>query len=404
MADTSLDEWNYAQLTSPTGPLKPPAPKQWTPAQVVAWAGRMDQPAAPLSSTALPTPTAVASTGETLRAPFPYFGGKRGIASLVWRAFGPRVKHYIEPFMGSLAVLLAAPYKPSLEVVNDMSFYLANFWRAVRHQPDEVARWADYPVSHIDLAARHKWLTQSDRLRATAERLSDPEWEGDAKFAGWWLWGQCAWIGSGWCERESKIPHVSNAGQGVHSKIPHVGNAGQGVHSKIPHVSDAGQGVHSKIPHVSDAGQPTRQGAEPWEAIDLPDRGEHIRRRMRALSRRLQDVRIVHGDWARCLNSHYGGGGDRVGVFLDPPYLSHERLYAHSKPVAFDVAEWAAKNAGMRVAVCGHVGNYDTILRATDGWRVVRWSRGKFTYSGSKTTDAEVVYLSPACDPATAEE
>ena len=319
----------------------------------------MDQPAAPLSSTALPTPTAVASTGETLRAPFPYFGGKRGIASLVWRAFGPRVKHYIEPFMGSLAVLLAAPYKPSLEVVNDMSFYLANFWRAVRHQPDEVARWADYPVSHIDLAARHKWLTQSDRLRATAERLSDPEWEGDAKFAGWWLWGQCAWIGSGWCERESKIPHVSDAGQGVHSKIPHV--------------SDAGRGVHSQIPHVSDAGQPTRQGAEPWEAIDLPDRGEHIRRRMRALSRRLQDVRIVHGDWARCLNSHYGGGGDRVGVFLDPPYRAYEALYGigADASVAGAVEAWALENADARVVLCGHLGDYPTLDAA--GCDCVPW-------------------------------
>ena len=330
----------------------------------------MDPPATVISS------EETCADEDTLRAPFPYFGGKRSVASLVWRAFGPRVKHYVEPFMGSLAVLLAAPYKPSLEVVNDRSFYLANFWRAVRHQPDEVACWADYPVSHIDLAARHKWLTQPNRLRAAAERLSDPEWEGDAKFAGWWLWGQCAWIGSGWCGRESQIPHVSDAGRGVHSQIPHVGNAGRG----------------------------TRDGAEPWEAIDLPDRGEHIKRRMRALSRRLQDVRIVHGDWTRCLNSHYGGGGDRVGIFLDPPYLSYERLYAHSKPVALDVAEWAAKNSGMRVAVCGHVGDYDEILRVDAGWRMARWSRGKFTYSGSKTTDAEAVYLSPACDPATAEE
>lgn len=92
-----------------------------------------------------------------------------------------------------------------------------------------------------------------------------------------------------------------------------------------------------------------------------------------------------------------------MGVFLDPPYLSYERLYAHSKPVALDVAEWAAKNAGMRVAVCGHVGDYDAILRADAGWRVVRWSRGKFTYNGSKTTDAEAVYFSPACDSASVE-
>ncbi len=324
----------------------------------------------------------------TLRAPFPYFGGKSGIASLVWSAFGPRIKHYIEPFMGSLAVLLAAPYKPRLEVVNDKSFYLANFWRAVRYQPDEVARWADYPVSHIDLAARHRWLTRPDRLRAAAERLADPEWPGDPQCAGWWLWGQCAWIGSGWCEKEIKIPHISNAGQGVHSQIPHIGNAGQGVHSKIPHIGDAGRGAKS----------PTSAMPVEWDQIDLPDRGEYILRRMRALTRRLQDVRIIHGDWERCLNSHYGGKKGGTGVFLDPPYINYERLYAHSKPVALDAAEWAARNRDMCIAVCGHAGDYDQILRAEDGWRTVRWSRGRFTYNGSKTTGAEAVYFSPACE------
>jgi len=313
----------------------------------------------------------------TLRAPFPYFGGKSGVASLVWRAFGPRLKQYIEPFMGSLAVLLAAPYKPNLEVVNDRSFYLANFWRAVKHQPDEVARWADYPVSHVDVAARHQWLTEPTRLSTVAVKLLDPEWEGDARYAGWWIHGQCSWIGAGWCEKEISAS----------------------TDRKKPYM-DLGKGIQCHIPTtLSDEGS----GAEPWEAIGVPDRGEYIQRRLRALSRRLQDVRIVHGDWTRCLNAHYGGGGDRVGVLLDPPYLSYERLYAHSKPVALEVAEWAASNAGMRVAVCGHVGDYDAILRASAGWRTVRWSRGKFTYSGSKTTDAEAVYFSPACDSASVE-
>lgn len=39
----------------------------------------------------------------TLRAPFPYFGGKRRAASLVWEAIG-NVDHYVEPFCGSAAV------------------------------------------------------------------------------------------------------------------------------------------------------------------------------------------------------------------------------------------------------------------------------------------------------------
>jgi hypothetical protein len=44
----------------------------------------------------------------TLRAPFPYFGGKSRAAHLVWAAFGD-VPNYVEPFAGSLAVLLGRP-------------------------------------------------------------------------------------------------------------------------------------------------------------------------------------------------------------------------------------------------------------------------------------------------------
>lgn len=43
-----------------------------------------------------------------LRAPFPWFGGKRKVAEEVWRRFG-RVENYVEPFFGSGAVLLGRP-------------------------------------------------------------------------------------------------------------------------------------------------------------------------------------------------------------------------------------------------------------------------------------------------------
>jgi hypothetical protein len=303
----------------------------------------------------------------------------------VWDRFGAPAQ-YIEPFCGSLAVLLAAPHAASLEVVNDTSGFIANFWRATKHQHEAVAQGADYPVSHIDLGARHVWLmAQRDRIGA---ELQDPHWPGDAKVAGWWLWGQCCWIGSGWCDWFGKIPHASDAGMGVQAigQIPHASNAGMGVQAigQIPHASDAGMGVQAigQIPHASDAGMGGLWTSSGRTALCW----------LRKIADRLERVRIVHGDWTRCLNNHFGG--DNTAVFLDPPYRSFEIVYG-ATPVADFVVEWARNNAHLRVALCGHAGDYDL-----PEWTAVKWSRGRFTYSGSKTTDEECIWYSPACiDP-----
>lgn len=42
------------------------------------------------------------------KAPFPWFGGKTRASGLVWQRFGA-VANYVEPFAGSLAVLLGRP-------------------------------------------------------------------------------------------------------------------------------------------------------------------------------------------------------------------------------------------------------------------------------------------------------
>ena len=337
----------------------------------------------------------------SLKAPFPYFGGKRSVAADVWARFG-QPKHYIEPFCGSAAMLLAAPSPPSLEVVCDRNGFIANFWRAVKHQPGEVARAADYPVSHIDQGARHPWLMeQRDRLAAS---LQDPEWPGDAKVAGWWLWGQCSWIGSGWCDwdRAGQVPHISNAGRGVQAagkvphisdagmgiqaagKVPHISNAGRGVQAagKVPHISDAGMGIQAagKVPHISDAGLLTSGGRAAWEWLHK-------------IAARLDRVRIVHGDWHRCLNSHYGKTA--TAVFLDPPYRAYEALYGAKSPVADEVEAWARDNPRLRIAICGHAGDYNL-----PGWDAVQWSRAGNTYGSDKTKDAECIWYSPGCLPA----
>ena len=99
-----------------------------------------------------------------MKAPFPYFGGKSRISSQVWERFGD-VARYIEPFAGSLAVLLARDTPGRYETVNDLDGYVSNFWRSVKHDPDEVAYHADWPVNERDLAARHYWLVTDGRDR-----------------------------------------------------------------------------------------------------------------------------------------------------------------------------------------------------------------------------------------------
>ena len=133
-----------------------------------------------------------------LTAPFPWFGAKRRWADLVWQRFGDDLGAYVEPFAGSLAVLLHRPEPVPREVVCDTDGALCNFWRAIRADPEAVARWADYPTIHQDLTARHRWLIQW--AIDNAPKLSeDPDYY-DAKAAGWWVWGISLWIGPGWCQ------------------------------------------------------------------------------------------------------------------------------------------------------------------------------------------------------------
>lgn len=199
-----------------------------------------------------------------VRAPFPWFGGKRRVADVVWRAFGPDCPNYIEPFAGSLAVLLARPGGAGkIETVNDRDRYLANFWRAVSADPEAVARWADWPVNEADLHARHKWLVNQAQFR---ERMhTDPDFF-DVKIAGWWVWGLCQWIGGGWCVEPQPM-----GGKGVHSDGAGHGKARMsrsrqrsampmGIHadgigrtrgadrvneSNRPELAGAGKGVHA---------------------------------------------------------------------------------------------------------------------------------------------------------------
>lgn len=73
-----------------------------------------------------------------MKPPFTYFGGKLSVAQQVVSLLPPH-EHYVEPFAGSLAVLLAKP--PSLmETVNDLDGLLMNFWQQLRDNPAELER------------------------------------------------------------------------------------------------------------------------------------------------------------------------------------------------------------------------------------------------------------------------
>jgi DNA adenine methylase len=84
-----------------------------------------------------------------VKPPFPYFGAKGTIAEQIV-ALLPAHEHYVEPYCGSLAVLLAK--RPSkMETVNDLDEDLVTFWRVLRDRPADLAqRCALTPHSRVE--------------------------------------------------------------------------------------------------------------------------------------------------------------------------------------------------------------------------------------------------------------
>lgn len=67
-----------------------------------------------------------------------YYGAKTSLAPTIVSML-PEHKRYVEPFAGSLAVLLAKP-PARHEVVNDLDHNLMTFWKVLRDSPTELAR------------------------------------------------------------------------------------------------------------------------------------------------------------------------------------------------------------------------------------------------------------------------
>lgn len=284
-----------------------------------------------------------------IRAPFPWFGGKSTAAAEIWSRLGA-CDTYIEPFAGSLAVLLNRPVgmpRPRTVIVNDIDRWIVNFWRAAVRDPDEVLWWAaDVPLNESDLMARHRWLVEH---RHRLERCDhDPDWF-DPRMAGYWWWGISGWIGSGWCD-----PAV-NPG----SKLPSI--AGMGIFSK-------------RLRHIPDP--------------------------LRYVMAHLYDAIIACGDWQRVLSGAILHDGATVGIVLDPPYAmdgARSAVYQHEATslLTDEVLAWAADNGdrpNLRIVLCG----YDTDFAAPEGWRRHTWV-GWRGYADNDNRERETLWCSPHC-------
>lgn len=334
----------------------------------------------------------------TLKAPFPWFGGKSKVSALVWQALGD-VEHYIEPFAGSLAVLLGRPTEPRIETVNDKDHYIVNFWRALQHAPDEVAYYANNPVNEADLTARHIWLVNQGQDRIS-RILGDPNYY-DAKVAGWWVWGICCWIGSGWCSGSG--PWSSEDGQLVHL------GAGRGVNRQLVHLG-AGQGVNRKLVHLG-GGSGAMPGVlrssvhDSADACGIDTGLDNLTAYLTELAARLRYVRVCCGDWKRVVTPGALSHGNPVGVFLDPPYdvdLRGDGLYNHDEVgLSAEVCRWCIANQDnprYRIVLAGYNGEHDL-----PGWHVVKWTAGRAYGNANGETDnsenrkLERIWMSPNC-------
>lgn len=275
--------------------------------------------------------------------------------------------------MGSLAMLMLRPTPfVGTETVNDADGHLANFWRAVEHAPDEVARWADQPVNENDLHARHVWLReQRDTLTRRLE--GDPDYF-DPKVAGWWCWGQCCWIGSGWCDEGRQGPWGIIEDEEGFRQLVHLGSAGR-----------------------DDGEESTANGS--------------LAEYFAVIANRLRRVRVCCGDWSRICGPTPTVKRGLTAVFLDPPYsdtakrdAGHGRARLYSKDslsVAHAVRKWAIEHGDdpkLRIALCGYADEHVM----PSAWSEWAWKAKGGYGSQSKAHDnpnarRERIWFSPHC-------
>lgn len=292
---------------------------------------------------------------KKLKFAFSYFGGKSRVAPIIWKGLGD-ISNYVEPFVGSLSILLASPKIVKMETINDKNCYISNFYRAISKEPEEVAKYADYPVSEIDVHARQNWLSSITTEDLKNKMENDPEYY-DCKMAGYWIYGHCASIGDNWLKTKglNAVPVLSCAGTGIH-------------------------GLNYKI-------------------------GDNFKN----LQARLRRVRICCGDWTRVVApsvTYKNKGltdGEMTGVVLDPPYSKNNRseVYFEDNNIFKDVCDWAVENGNnpkLRIVLCGYDGDY--VMPKT--WQTYSWKASGGMSSlgndrGKENSKKEMIWFSPNC-------
>jgi DNA adenine methylase len=292
---------------------------------------------------------------KMLQAPFPYFGGKSRIASVVWNALGD-VKHYIEPFFGSGAVLLARPnYDASrhIETICDKNGFVCNAWRAIKAEPEKLAELCDWPVNHADLMARKRALLIRNQTLLN-QLVANDKWY-DLELAAYWIWARSCSIGEG--------EHALN---------------------QRPAIAGGGKGIHKLS---------MRKKLVGW---------------FEALSARLRYVRVVCGDWKRVCGGNWQDDLGTVGIFFDPPY-SHtigrdNMLYqVEDADASHEVEQWALERGARplyRIVVAGYEGEHPELEAA--GWQFLKWrAQGGYSRTRKKGKNLnrfrERLWLSPHC-------
>jgi len=303
---------------------------------------------------------------DLLWTPFPYFGTKHAIADVVWERLG-NVDSYVEPCCGSCAVLLGRPSPGRFETVNDVDGLLVNALRGLKHEPTNVAEWANHEIWEPDLHAAHAWLVQ-EKAGLVSKLEADLEYH-DAKMAGLWIWGMCTYIGAGFCSGEGPW-HVQDG--------------------KMVKGAEPGLGINKKLPGLGG-----ERGANT----------AHLDEKLRwfaALSKRFKNVRIACGDWSRVVGPTITWQLGVCGVVIDPPYEDFTGVYNEANNIVTEINQWAnesGNNPLMRIVLCGYEGEYNL----PDTWDCVSWTAhhgyGAQRTDGTKNENKtkERIWFSPHC-------